>query len=398
MKNIKIGNLALVTTLACTSLTSFADDSFNWTGYMRTGGGYNSSFQNTIKEDEHHLGRFGNEYDTYIASALTKKWEMDNGSWAYYHLEFNYWDGDPAKHNAQWENDRNYVKMGGFSFLPEGSNIWAGTRKQEADVHILDYKWRRLKGTGLGYESKSFDIQFLQSDSGEDTSSVVPWHGDVAANTVAARARFGSFETELVYTAASDFDDVTFNEGTAESALTGTFIYGMDSFFGLTNGSGKIIGQVGTGVKADQLGSEQLNEDEDDKAYRLIFDGMFSPVSGMDVNPVLLYEVSDVESYADEETFLVAGARVHQAVTANVSWVFEGVVTDVDNQGGNADADGIKYKFALGPSLQLDMGYWARPVTRLMVTYIGGDEEVIVVNEDNDNSELRIGWEFEIWF
>jgi sucrose porin len=396
---MKLSKLALALPLLMLPLASQANDDFGFTGYMRTGGGMNASGQNVSKIDEHHLGRFGNEYDTYIAAALTKNFESDSGLWANYRLEFNRWDGDPKKQDGAWENDRNYLKMGGFDFLPEDSNIWVGSRKQEADFHILDYKWRRLMGTGLGYESKNVDVQFLQNDSGADSL----YAGDVASHTVAARLRQGKLEGEVIYTRVADFKDVDLDAaGVAESSVQLSVNYGFDSYFGLTDGSSKVVAQYGKGVTEDHLGwNESLSTNEDDTAYRIAFDGSFSPSEGLDINPVFLYEAFDADAATETETHLTFAVRLHKTISPGFAWITEAAISDFNNEGGVAAADGLKYKLAMGPSLQIDAGYWARPVSRLMFTYIGADDELTAnagINDDGDNAEFRVGYEFEVWF
>ncbi|MCG7588548.1 carbohydrate porin, partial [Photobacterium sp. OFAV2-7] len=415
MKLKKVAS-ALSLALIVMPLTSQAEsvvsnDLFGFSGYMRTGGGLNASGQNVNKLDEHHLGRFGNEFDTYIAAAFTKDLEFDNGLWAYYHLEFNRWDGDLHKSGASdqnssdgygdsgdWENDRNYLKMGGFDFLPEGSNIWVGSRKQEADFHILDYKWRRLMGTGIGYESKNFDIQFLQNDSGAETSW--HWHGDVASHALAARMRQGKLEAEVMYIDVADFNDVDLEaQGIAESSVQLTVNYGFDSYYGLTDGYSKIVAQYGKGVTEDHLGwNESLSANEDDTAYKIAFDGLFSPSQDLDINPVFLYESFEADAWDNTETHLTVAVRLHKTISQAFAWVAEGAISDFNNEGGDDAADGIKYKLAVGPSFQMDAGYWARPVSRITLTYLGVDDELTGgkgINDDGDDSEFRLGYEFE---
>ena len=392
MNKFKLGLIAIALAAPTTAMAEF-----NYTGYMRTGGGMNIDGQNVNKVDEHRMGRFGNEYDTYIAAAFTQSFKRDNGLWAYYHLEFNRWDGDMRKsggfgETGDWENDRNYLKMGGFKFLPEGSAIWVGSRKQEADFHILDYKWRRLMGTGFGYESKNFDIQFLQNDSGASTNEIPEWRGQaVASHTIAARASSGKLQGELVYTTVADFDDVDLDaQGVAETAFSLNINYGLPF--------GKVVAQYGQGVDHEHLGwNEALSASEDDVAYKVTLDTFFTPAPGLDVNAIALYESFDADAADETYSALVGAVRVHKTIDESLAWIAEGVVTNIENKGGNADADGIQYKLAVGPSLQIDAGFWARPVSRLMFTYIGGDEEVVSFYEGED-SEFRFGYEFEIWF
>ena len=69
ISNVKLGLTAL---LICASTTAMADDSFTWTGYMRAGTGINPD-GGVEGVNENYLGRFGNEYNTWVNSTLHKK-------------------------------------------------------------------------------------------------------------------------------------------------------------------------------------------------------------------------------------------------------------------------------------------------------------------------------------
>jgi len=413
---MKLTKLAVIIPLLMTPLASQADDSFQFGGYARNGGATNIDGQNAAKVNPNQLGRFGNEDDAYIDLQLSKKFTADNGMWAEYIVQFNRWDGDMDRgHGSDWNNEMNYVTIGGFDFLPEGGKIWAGQRKQEADFHILDYKWRRIMGTGIGYESNNFDFQFVQQDSDYDVSNNDYLAGNdtngAAANSFISRVTLDKLQAELMYTTVPSYKNVIAASATrtyADKSVQLTVNYSFDSYFGLTEGSSKVIAQYGTGVNHNQLGwTGSLGRDNDDTAYRIAFDGVFSPSEGLDINPVLLHEGFDVDSYSDVETRTTLAVRAKQTMTKGLSVVGEVGFTSVQNHikidtAGDAynAGDGIEYKIAAGPQFEFDSGYWARPVIRITAAYISVDKELQdkVFNDDGDDSEFRLGYEFEAWF
>ena len=57
--------------------------------------------------------------------------------------------------------------------------------------------------------------------------------------------------------------------------------------------------------------------------------------------------------------------------------------------------DGLVYKVAAGPAIQLEASPWVRPVIRLSAAIIGGDK---VITGFEDENEIRLGAQFETWF
>ena len=82
--------LLLASLLICATTSVFADDSFSWSGYYRAGLGMNDDLSNINKSDNevHSLGRYGLEYDDFVAASLSKKWTDDKGQWAKYNFSY----------------------------------------------------------------------------------------------------------------------------------------------------------------------------------------------------------------------------------------------------------------------------------------------------------------------
>ena len=99
MKKISKLKLGLTAILICASTTAMADDSFSWTGYMRTGTAISSDKSTNVESvNEKAIGRYGNEFNTWISSTMNKTFTSSNGAKAELVLGANIYidDGEAA--------------------------------------------------------------------------------------------------------------------------------------------------------------------------------------------------------------------------------------------------------------------------------------------------------------
>lgn len=384
ISNVKLGLTAL---LICASTTAMADDSFTWTGYMRAGTGINSD-GGVEGVNENYLGRFGNEYNTWVNSTLHKKITGANGSWAELTLDAYGWVEDPevsgpwaagssdtvTTDNGSFYIGETSVKFGGLDFLPKGATLKVGQMAISEDIHILDYKFKSTTGTGAIYNSNQankFQLAVLV-DEGRGTKSV---DGEYT---------IGNIDTKL--TVSQDLEK-------SDASVSAMVAYNQKKMLGMLPGSTKYIAQLGLGVTAGNVNRNYVNN-VDGSAYRFIVDG-HGTLGKVSLNPVLWVEgTSYGDDTLDNYTSITAGGRVTQAITNNLEMMYEGFVNAKENVGG-ADVDGTQYKLSAGPAIQLGMGEWVRPVARFTVTYIGGDQDITGLDKD---SEVRLGSQFEAWF
>lgn len=398
MKNFKFGLAAL---LAISSL-SYADDSFSWNTYMRAGTGlsldssvqkdkqktasaYGASYNGTEATNTQELGRFGNEYDMWITSTMSKKVTSKNGSWAETKLSLSISSGDPevssiANGTGYTYLDEASVKMGGLDFLPNGATLKVGKFGLSEDIHALDYKFKSVGGTGIAYKKDKLQLGFFVNESNGTGTKAIDFENS-----------YGNFDTKVTLTQNLANDD---------SSISGLVAYNQKKLLGILPGTTKYIAELGKGVgmRADgiiYLSRNTYISDKDDTAWRFIVDG-HSDLGKWVVNPVVWAESYNPNA-SNKSTFtrLIAGGRVTQKLTNNLEMIYEGFVANDQNRLCVATADGTQYKISAGPSIQLDMGEWVRPVIRLSLTEIGGDKKVTGLKKD---SELRAGVQFETWF
>lgn len=382
MKKIEKLKLTLATLLIC-SAPVFADDSFSWTGYMRAGTGINSD-GGVEGVNENYLGRYANEYNTWVSSKLSKKYTGSTGAWAEINLEAYGWVEDPettgpfiAPNSDGTDKGAFYigetsVKFGGLDFLPKKSTLKVGEMALNQDIHLLDYKFKNIAGTGVTYnsnEANKLQLAFIVNE-------------DRGTKTIDGEYTIGNVDTKI--TVSQKLAD-------SDSSISGLVAYNQKKMLGVLPGTTKYIAQVGLGVTAGRVNRNYV-DNKDGSAYRFIIDG-HSDNGNLILNPVLWAEGTNYgDNTKKNYSSITAGGRVTQKITNTLSMMYEGFVDSVENKGGTDTKDGIQYKIAAGPAIQLEISEWARPVARFTVTYIGGDKDITGLTKD---SEIRLGTQFE---
>lgn len=387
MKKISMVKLGLTALLVCASTTAMADDSLTWTGYMRAGTGINSD-GGVEGTNENFLGRFGNEYNTWVNSTLHKKITGADGSWAELTLDAYGWVEDPettgpwasgssatvTTDNGSFYIGETSVKFGGLDFLPKGSTLRVGQMGLSEDIHVLDYKFKNVGGTGAVYNANNANKLQLAVFVNEDRGT----------KAIDGEYTIGNIDTKL--TVSQDLEE-------SDASVSAMVAYNQKKMLGILPGSTKYIAQVGLGVTAGNVNKNYV-DNVDGSAYRFIVDG-HGTAGKLIVNPVLWMEGT---SYGDDTkenyTSITVGGRITQPITNNLEMMYEGFINAKENNKG-ADVDGTQFKLAAGPAVQLGMGEWVRPVARFTVTYIGGDKDITGLDKD---SEVRLGSQFEAWF
>lgn len=382
MKNLKLGLAAL---FICSTVAAFADDSLAWTGYMRAGAGITSD-AGVEGINENYLGRFGNEYNTWVNSKLNKKFTGTDGSWAAIALDAYGWVEDPSntgpwagKSSATVTSDNGSfyigetsVTFGKLDFLPEEAILKVGQFGVSEDIHVLDYKFKNVGGTGVRYQNKNLALGLFINES-------------YGTKAIDGEYSTGNIQTKL--TVAQKLEN-------SDSSVSAMIAYNQKKLLGVLPGSTKYIAEAGVGVTSNKLCVNTVT-DKRDSGLRLIVDG-HSDMGKLIVNPVIWFETTNYgDDSKDMYSSLTAGGRVTQKITNNLEMMYEGFVDTVANKGGTASKDGVQYKLAAGPAIQLKMGEWVRPVARFAVTYIGGDKDITGLTK---TSEVRLGTQFEAWF
>lgn len=409
--------LLLASLLICATTSVFADDSFQWHGYYRAGLGMADDLSNINKNSNevHSLGRYGLEYDDFVAASLSKRWTDAKGQWSQYNFSYNVFDysdnytnptnylGD-LNHNGSIDSFEledintldscdNYVEMGGLTFLPKDSSIWVGKRRIASGIDLLDEDYKKFNGHGIGFSSKNFDINFFKELVAGDMGE----YADVATIDATIKTKSLNIEGTITKSTTDTSSNTAYGNKKGDISTSILAEYKSEKFLGLLHGNTTYRAQLGKGVTADKLNMAVIT-DEKDTAYRFTADSS-TMTKNWTVNTVVNYESSKDDSANITYSTLSVVGRGTYKLTDNISMIYEAALTNksnIDFDGtASEDADGTAYKLVAGPAVQLDTMPWVRPIIRTTVTLIGGDKEV--TNLD-DTSELRLGAQFETYF
>lgn len=383
--------LKVLALLTCLAANSFADDSFSWNGYFKAGLGMDTSLANVDRRDEevHSLGRFGLEYDNFSAANFSKKWTNNRGQWAKYNYSLVLFDDYPTSPLGI----NNFAEMGGLDFLPKDSSIWVGRKKDSSGVDLLDFDYRNFSGNGIGYSSKNTNISFFKEVNVYDLGEF----DDVA--TLDLIHRINNFTFELTTTKVTEDTNDPYPNDTIKGDSSYSFLasYNQNKFLGISEGNTTYRVQLGKGVTSNKLNMGVVTDKEDT--------GLRTTVEGMKMTKDWLYNVAvnfeSTKDYSKDLTYSTTtlAGRGTNKITDNLSMIYEAGIankTNVDLSGNaSKDADGVTYKVAAGPAIQIDSNPFVRPVIRFSGAVIGGDKEV--TNFDKDY-EVRLGAQFETWF
>lgn len=397
------------------------DDSLQFHGYGMVAGDFQSELERPKNMALHmdptgpnqdprgKMGDLGNTYwhDYFSTFFVNKRWQDVGapGQWADYTYQL------VAYGNKSLESHQNYARFGGLSFLPEGSNVWAGRRYLDDRVSVFAYNTKEVHfDSGVGYNGKDLDVSIGTAQVDWADGVVEAMEGSRRIADVAYR--IGPSEWGVTY--VQEMDNPVGPD--TQTAVSFSGKYTLPSFFGFASGNTIFKAQFGKGVIAQYLNTSRIStlSEKDDSSMRFTMDGTIDAIEGFTIKPALIYEYTNrddtvprtthvrdtgfggIGNYGSaDETGLFAGINVQQKLTQNWSLLYEGNVNKTENKDGNEGADGTAYKFAMGPALQLAVQPGVAPIASLTAAYVGGDRDITQLPTD---SEWRFGYRMEIWF
>lgn len=415
--------------------TTFADDSFEYHGYMRTGQVMNEKLakakSNLGANDAGASYRLGNEPEnTYIENSFVKNWKDDDGTF----MKFVFmaaWTGNERQNFANESTNtgilrQSYVQGGGFAFAPE-MKVWAGSRYYaREDIHINDFYYRDLSAYGAGFEDinlgfSKLNIAWLttgKQDDDEANRTAVDSDGydiggkvshvfDVQLNEIALPGGSLNVEGSLHYLVGGEDEDTGLMEAN-KTGFYGQVSYNMASFVGM-GGFLKIVGQYGKGVAGNGSGLGNAAQGvygdnatvDDESRMRGIIWGVMEASQELAIMPVIIYDYYD-DGDVTTRTWMSFGARVKYSMNRNFAMQLEVghdmVTTDVDGE----ETKPALTKVTLAPTFTFDTGFWTRPEIRFFVTYATwNDDEGEGANgataDDKKNATL-LGFQAEAWW
>lgn len=414
------------------------DSGFEFHGYARSGLLMNNSAAKTqggptmtpAGETGGHIGRLGNEPDTYVELNFEHKQALANGANTRFKVmladgqkTYNDWTASSSNLNLR-QAFTEISDLPGFSGVFKDSTFWAGKRfdRDNFDIHWIDSDVVFLAGTGAGI----YDIKW-SDESHSNISLYGRTFGDIENDKNTAQNYILSLNNyygplQLMSSGMRTKDnnnrvDLDGNKIKGDAANTGVHVLlGLhnDSFYGLREGSAKtaLLYGHGLGAEVKSIGSDGALLPEAN-TWRLASYGI-TPLSGnWHIAPAILAQ-SSKNRYVkgDSYQWLTANLRLIQGITESFEMQYEGSYQYMDlrpeNYNNRKAVSGNFYKLTVAPTLKAsDIGdFFKRPEIRLFATWIDWDHRLDNYATDDalgssgfkSGGEWNFGVQMETWF
>ncbi|MGK9175056.1 carbohydrate porin [Yokenella regensburgei] len=377
-----------------------------------------------------HVGRLGNEPDTYVELNLEHKQTLASGATTRFKVmladgqrSYNDWTASSSDLNLR----QAFTELGHlptFTGAFKDSTVWAGKRfdRDNFDIHWIDSDVVFLAGTGAGI----YDMKW--SDNARSNFSLYGrTFGDIensennAQNYILTLNNYvGPVQMMVSGMRAKDNDDRLDNDGNkvkSDAANTGVHaLLGLhnESFYGLGEGSSKtaLLYGHGLGAEVKAVGSDGALLPQAD-TWRLATYGMTPLGGGWHIAPAVLAQSSkDRYVKGDSYEWATFNMRLIQELTQNFEMQYEGSYQymDLKPEGYNSRnaVNGSFYKLTVAPTLKAgDVGeFLKRPELRLFASWMDWDHKLDHYASDDalgssgfkSGGEWTFGVQMETWF
>ncbi|MBI0551700.1 carbohydrate porin [Pectobacterium parmentieri] len=439
-------------TTALAKQKSFADG-FEFHGYARSGLSINDSATSSktdigpgmspAGQTGGHIGRLGNEDDTYVELKLEHKQKLDNGATTRFKVmmadgqrSYNDWTAATSDLNIR----EAFVELGSlptFTGAFKDTTLWAGKRfdRDNFDIHWLDSDVVFLAGTGGGI----YDVKWADSAKsnfslyGRSLGEITALDNDIKNYVFTANNYVGPFQFMLSGMKAKnndidsarasdiaragtnrDYSTWVSNPNAGDKGYHAMVAYHGDSFYGLRDGTSKtaILYGHGLGGEVKVIGSDG-NLTNDANTWRFATYGTTALNKTWSFAPSILAQTSkDRYVNGDSYEWVTFNARLIQEITENFALAYEGSYQymDLDPRGYRSlnQVSGGFYKLTFAPTFKVgDIGnFFSRPELRVFASYMDWDKRLdSYSSEDTFGStgfkaggEWNFGIQMETWF
>lgn len=359
----------------------------------------------------YNIGRLGNENNNYYEGVLTnttKAGSVNASTTVRIANKDTDYSAYPAGASKGVFVRELYSEISNLPFAPKAT-VWAGKRFYgRDDIHINDFYWRVMDGTGAGIQNIEagpgvIDLAFICASKQNDGNFPETEKGRNVQKNIDFRYRGvkalgGTIEGEVAVASSTKATGA----GNADSGLQLAGAYGRSDFFGLTSGSTKVAVQYGTGLGANLGDTAGTWMNEDAVAMRALAWGVADVSDKLKVSPSFVFQnVKDLygKSNPGSTSFMALTVRPQYNFTRNLALVGE-LGYGSAKQWSKKTA--TLTKLTIAPTITLDdTSFWTRPQLRAFVTYAMWDKDKIGMYDDafdgKDNG-TTYGVQMETWF
>jgi len=302
--------------------------------------------------------------------------------------------------------------------------FWAGNRYyRRHDIHINDFYFSNMSGTGGGFEDlKLGNGKLALAWIGTPGSSGVSSAPQPDASNKAGFSKtsfdlrwydmqvpWGIGEAGLVYSRTTSGLDSNGNQAPETSGFSGMFIHTRKGVFS-EDGVNKASIQFGTGAaktlnsgfETFSLNGQTFIRADDADSWRLRVTENFTAnlSESFSLGPVLIYQITDYAGDEGRVQWLSAGVRPIWHFDQHISLALEAGADWVEDD--NAGTDGVLYKVTLAPQVSLGGRFMSRPVIRAFATYAHWSDDFVGLVGGADYADesdgLTAGMHMEVWW
>ncbi|TCT91667.1 sucrose porin [Gibbsiella quercinecans] len=417
---------------------------FEFHGYARSGLSTNGSPRSSLVDigpgmtpagsTGGHVGRLGNEDDTYVEMKLEHKQKLDNGATTRFKVmmadgqrSYNDWTASTSDLNVR----EAFVELGSlpsFTGALKDSTIWAGKRfdRDNFDIHWIDSDVIFLAGTGGGIYDVKWADNFKSNFSlyGRSLGDIEGLDDSIQNYILTANNYVGPFQFMLSGLRAKDNDarantghnsayTVT-NNNAGDTGYHAMLAWHGDSFYGLRNGTSTtaLLYGHGLGAEVKSIGSDG-NLTDDASTWRLATYGTTSLNKTWSFAPSVLAQTSkDRYIKGDSYDWVTFNARFIQEINQNFALAYEGSYQymDLDPQGylSRNHVSGGFYKLTFAPTFKVGdiADFFSRPELRVFASWMDWDKRLDNYATDDAfgakgftaGGEWNFGVQMETWF
>lgn len=425
-----------------------ADSGFKFGAYARSGflangdkAGRGGSGVTPAGSIGGHVGRLGNEPDTYMEAKFSQEQQVENGTrWKYFLMLAdgvqtpNDWTAQESNLNVR----QAYAELGNlvsFKSSPtlRDATLWAGKRfdRDNFDVHWLDRDIVFLAGTGAGiYDVKPTSDWRLNGslmtrsygdfglENGKDTRTYIgtlnQFFDEGRWQVMTSGITAGQNDGRLAQPGAGG-NDHRVNRGgqtPADKGLHTAFTYSQNDFFGREGlfKTSLLYGR-GLGAELSQVGGDGDLLDNA-QSLRLAFYGHTRLSPFWRVAPAVIAERgSNRYMPGDHYRYVTTNLRFSNDITRNFEMQYELTFQnmDIDARGyaGRGIADGNFWKATIAPTFKAQTGdYFLRPELRVFASYMNWTSGLDTFSSSDDFGQpgfksggvWQVGTQMEVWF
>ena len=419
--------------------TDVLTDGWQVNGYIRAGWRVNENGVSTSNEygkPDYRLAGTTGKNANQVEFNISKNTAFQNGVWSQLGVRAEFGNGDSSFYSSSGSEDKSgdgdfevkeaFIRLGGFSFLPENAEIWAGRRYLNREQGLLSGEfWKQSSGVGFGYEQSGNGIAVVSVDVDRDGNGVEDGL-KTSGKTIHSLDFYsynhnmlgGSINLDLKLMMAGDKDNTGWNDKEATDGVGAAITYKRD-YYGLDGWSATALayGQglaANRGVNFGHWSGGTDSQDVDSKDGSSIF---FTSYGVMNINErwQMASEVTYVHgdkiwglgtnANAEGDTVdrLLVAVRPTYKVNDNFRWEFTGSYGMEQSNWGLTENDIDVYAAEVAAVFTVNSDYFGRPQIKPFVTFISKDE----TNPDadwgtdgspKDGNTYQFGVEAEIWF